>query len=79
MISLQGMACRDKICVYDEHPLARLNTILSNQELVEYRATKSWLEYTMTQQARAGQNIQPMTKSGKVNYPPASEASRGVY
>ena len=68
MISLQGMACRDKICVYDEHPLARLNTILSNQELVEYRATKSWLEYTTTQKVRAGWNIQQMTKLGKVNY-----------
>ena len=47
--------------------------------LVEYQATKGWSEYTKTQLARAGQNIQPMTKSGKVNYPPASEASRGVY
>ena len=28
--------CRDKICVYDEHPLASRDTIPSNQELVEY-------------------------------------------
>ena len=32
------------MCVYDEH-----------QELVGI-PTKSWLEYTMTQQARAGRN-----------------------
>ena len=56
------------MCVYDKHPLASRDTIPSNQDLVEYRATKSWLEYTTTQQVRAGQNIQPMTKSGKVNY-----------
>ena len=56
------------MCVYDEHRLASQDTILSNQELVEYRATKSWSEYTMTQQARAGRNLQPMTKLGKVNY-----------
>ena len=41
--------------------------IPSNQMLVEYRATKSWSEYTTTQLVRAGQNIQPMTQSGKVN------------
>ena len=42
------------MCVYDEH-----------QELVGV-PPKSWLEYTMTQQARAGRNIQPMTKSEKL-------------
>ena len=36
--------------------------------LVEYQATKGWSEYTMTQLARAGQNIQLMTQSGKVKY-----------
>ena len=36
--------------------------------LVEYQATKGWSEYMTTQLARAGQNIQPMTQSGKVNY-----------
>ena len=36
--------------------------------LVEYQATKGWSEYTTTHLARAGQNMQPMTQSGKVNY-----------
>ena len=45
------------MCVYDGHPFASRDTIPSNQELVEYQATKSWLEYTTTQQARAGRNI----------------------
>ena len=54
--------------MYDKHPLASRDTIPSNQELVEYQATKGWLEYTTTQLARAGQNIEPMTQSGKVNY-----------
>ena len=45
------------MCVYDEH-------LLASRE-IQYRATKSWLEYTTTQQARAGRNIQPMTKSEK--------------
>ena len=56
------------MCVYDEHSLASPDTITSNQELVEYQAAKGWSEYTTTQQASAGQNIQPMTQSGKVNY-----------
>ena len=55
------------MCVYDKHPLASQDTIPSNQELVEYQATKSWSEYTTTQRARAGWNIQPMTQLGKVN------------
>ena len=42
------------MCAYDEH-----------QELVNI-PTKSWSEYTMTQQARAGRNIQPMTNSEKL-------------
>ena len=42
------------VCVYDEH-----------QELVGI-PPKSWSEYTMTQQARDGQNIQPMTKLEKL-------------
>ena len=46
------------MCVYDEHPLASWG--------IQYRATKSCSEYTMTQQARAGRNIQPMTKSEKL-------------
>ena len=62
---LVEMYCRDKMCVYDKHPLACRDTIPSNQELVEYQAAKSWLEYSMTQQARTGQNIQPMAQSGK--------------
>ena len=41
------------MCEYDEH-----------QELFG-TPTKSWLEYTMTQQTRASRNI---NKVGKVNY-----------
>ena len=43
------------MCVYDEHPLASQDTLPSNQELAEYRATKCWLN---TEQTRAGQNTQ---------------------
>ena len=46
-----------------KHPNA--GRIPSNQMLFEYQATKSWSEYTTAQQARAGQNIQPMTQSEK--------------
>ena len=42
------------VCVFDEH-----------HELVGI-PPKSWSEYTITQQARAGQNIQPMTKLEKL-------------
>ena len=45
------------MCVYDKH-----------QELVGI-PPKSWSEYKMTQQARAGRNIQPMKKKAvKVDY-----------
>ena len=46
------------MCVYDKHPLASRE--------IQYRATKSWSEYTTTQQARTGRNIQPLTKSEKL-------------
>ena len=39
------------MCVYEKQ-----------QELVSI-PTKSWSEYTMTQKARAGRNIHPLTKS----------------
>ena len=45
------------MCVYDEH-------LLASRE-IQYRATKSWSEYTTTKQARAGRNIHPMTKLEK--------------
>ena len=53
------------MCVYDNTEQPNAGQILSNQMLVKYSATKSWSEYTMTQLARAGQNIQPMTQSGE--------------
>ena len=37
------------MCVYDKHPLASRE--------IQYPASKSWSEYTTTQQARAGRNI----------------------
>ena len=47
--------CCDKIYQY----------MTSTQVLVG-RPPKSWSEYTTAQQARAGQNMQPMTKSEKL-------------